>query len=332
MLDISLPFELRFSKDNKKFNLCSEDKAFNYDGVVNEEIISLMEYKFIPYRRRYYYLGKMYNDLLLNLNDEKLLQKYLEYTREIAGGIAFNILPLGQILWSAIYDCNTKTEHDILNSITAIQAQTNSMFPMQMYFANVLVELANFQMECEDRKNIPTLENIASFDTRIKVKYENNKSDVCYLIDSIEVYLNLLFYAYALSHPNVSVCQNCGELFIPKTKKVTLYCDRVTSDGLTCKIVGARCKHKSIINSDPVLKKYEDEKNRIRQYCARDKVDKHDFINDYYDWLEIFEPKITKYRNGNYDGNKLIEEINAQTPNFQAYSKGKNYSDEEGYN
>ena len=45
----------------------------------------------------------------------------------------------------------------------------------------------------------------------------------------------------------------------------------------------------------------------------------------------MFEPKIADYKNDNYDGEKLIEEIKEQTPNYQAYSKGKDFADEEGY-
>ena len=45
----------------------------------------------------------------------------------------------------------------------------------------------------------------------------------------------------------------------------------------------------------------------------------------------MFEPKIAEYKTCNYDGEKLIEEIKSQTPNFQPYSKGKDFADEEGY-
>lgn len=43
----------------------------------------------------------------------------------------------------------------------------------------------------------------------------------------------------------------------------------------------------------------------------------------------MFESKITDYKNGTYDGEKLIAEIKTQTPNFQPYSKGKDYANEE---
>lgn len=46
---------------------------------------------------------------------------------------------------------------------------------------------------------------------------------------------------------------------------------------------------------------------------------------------EMFEPKIADYKNGKYDSDGLITEIKEQTPNFQPYSKGKDFADEEGY-
>lgn len=46
---------------------------------------------------------------------------------------------------------------------------------------------------------------------------------------------------------------------------------------------------------------------------------------------EMFEPKIADYKSGKYDGEKLIKEIKEQTLNFQPYSKGKDFADEEGY-
>lgn len=113
---------------------------------------------------------------------------------------------------------------------------------------------------------------------------------------------------------------------MPKTKKLTLYCDRITNEHITCKQIGARNKFNDKIETDPVLKVYQLEKHRIEMYCTRSKLDSYDFFDDYYNWLEMFEPKVTEYKNGNYDGEKLINEIKEQTPNFQPYSKGKDFA------
>jgi hypothetical protein len=336
MDNVSLPFELRFSKDNKVFNLRSVDGSFSYDQNVNDEIMSLMEYKFLPLRRRKYYLQEFITKLdSANTVEEyeRILSGYFELSNEIAQGTAMEQIALGQILWSYILDCQKKSyfnKQEIYVVMNSIKEQVDIMFPMQIHYQQLLSNLAKLQMECEDRNNIPSLETIASFDAKIKIQYENNESSFYYLIDSVEAYLNIIFYSYILSKPQVSVCQYCGKLFTPKTKKITLYCDRATSNGSTCKIVGARSKHKSVIESDPVLKKYWTEKHRIQMYCTRSKIDSYDYIDDYYNWLDLFDPKIEAYKCGEYDGEKLIKEIEDETPNLQAYSKGRNFA-EEGY-
>ena len=105
----------------------------------------------------------------------------------------------------------------------------------------------------------------------------------------------------------------------------------MNSKGKTCKVLGAKLTYHKNIKNDPALDLYHKEKHRIEMYCTRSKLDSYDFFYDYYNWIEIFEPKIADYKNGNYDGDKLIAEIKEQTPNYQPYSKGKNFADEEGY-
>ena len=53
----------------------------------------------------------------------------------------------------------------------------------------------------------------------------------CYVFDSAENYLNYLLLNLIQLNPNICLCQNCGELFVAKTKKKTLYCDRIQPDG-----------------------------------------------------------------------------------------------------
>lgn len=124
----------------------------------------------------------------------------------------------------------------------------------------------------------------------------------------------------------MSVCQNCTKLFVPKTKKITYYCDRAANNS-TCKRIGAKAKHNDKIEEDPVIKKYHMEKHRIEMYCLRGKQDKYDFFDELFDWLNKYEPKFQAYKQGEYDGDKLIAEIEEDTPNYQAYSKGEDFAD-----
>ena len=52
----------------------------------------------------------------------------------------------------------------------------------------------------------------------------------CYIFDSAANYLNFLLLNLMQLNLNICLCQNCGELFVAKTKKKTLYCDRVQPD------------------------------------------------------------------------------------------------------
>jgi hypothetical protein len=194
-----------------------------------------------------------------------------------------------------------------------------------------LTELAIKQSCCENRYDLPKLESIPCFKANIEIDYCDSKTNYHCIINNVSEYINILFYVFVSNNPIVSICQNCTQLFIPKTKKLTLYCDRVIANNSTCKRIGAKHKHNSNVELDPVLKKYQMEKHRIEMYCLRGKQDKYDFFDELFNWLDKFEPKLQAYKKGEYDGTKLIEEIEINKPNYQAYSKGKDFANEEGY-
>ena len=63
----------------------------------------------------------------------------------------------------------------------------------------------------------------------------------CYIFDSAANYLNFLLLNLIQLNPNICLCQNCGELFVAKTKKKTLYCDRIQPDSnKTCSEIGPK--------------------------------------------------------------------------------------------
>ena len=65
-------------------------------------------------------------------------------------------------------------------------------------------------------------------------KKKQTESDLgltkCYIFDSAANYLNFLLLNLIQLNPNICLCQNCGALFVAKTKKKTFYCDRVQPD------------------------------------------------------------------------------------------------------
>lgn len=105
-----------------------------------------------------------------------------------------------------------------------------------------------------------------------------------------EQYFVFLLQHFILSKPNVAVCQFCGRYFIPKTRKKTLYCDRVVRNGRTCKQVAPHLKRKEKIAASRVLTIFKRVKNRMEKRYNRTGDDKEPSIIDitydqYFAWL-----------------------------------------------
>lgn len=111
-----------------------------------------------------------------------------------------------------------------------------------------------------------------------------------YRFRSEEQYFIFLLQHFALSKPNVAVCQFCGRYFIPKTRKKTLYCDRIVRDGKTCKQIAPYLKRKEKIAASRVLTVFKQVKNRMEKRYNRTGDDKEPSIIDitydqYFEWL-----------------------------------------------
>ena len=112
----------------------------------------------------------------------------------------------------------------------------------------------------------------------------------CYIFDSAANYLNFLLLNLIQLNPNICLCQNCGELFVAKTKKKTLYCDRIQPDSnKTCSEIGP--KNRAELQStlfgfedyDKAVERNYQRAKRTEEYYVKDKQLEWD---EYFDWLE----------------------------------------------
>ena len=112
----------------------------------------------------------------------------------------------------------------------------------------------------------------------------------CYIFDSAANYLNFLLLNLIQLNPNICLCQNCGELFVAKTKKKTLYCDRIQPDSnKTCGEIGP--KNRAELQS--TLFGFEDYGKAVERNYQRAKRTEEYYVKDkqlewdnYFDWLE----------------------------------------------
>lgn len=79
----------------------------------------------------------------------------------------------------------------------------------------------------------------------------------------------LLFFSFLeLLRRDIRICRCacCGRYFVPRTKKKTLYCDRVIKGGKTCKDIGPKLMQRRSRQLDRTLREYE---RLYKMYYAR---------------------------------------------------------------
>jgi hypothetical protein len=115
--------------------------------------------------------------------------------------------------------------------------------------------------------------------------------DIQYLFRSTDQYYVFLLQHFCLSNPKIARCQHCGRYFIPKTRKKTLYCDRIVRDGKTCKEIAPSLTYKRKSASNRIIRDFLKIKRRLVRRVERALSDKKPSLIDmtyaqYRDWLQ----------------------------------------------
>jgi hypothetical protein len=111
-----------------------------------------------------------------------------------------------------------------------------------------------------------------------------------YFLTSSARYYGLLTLYFLAMKPRVLRCQCCGRYFIPKTKKKTLYCDRISRNGKTCKQRAPALKHKRTAKNQTVIEEFDRAKWRMykrydRTLDEKSASEKDLSLLEYYEWL-----------------------------------------------
>ena len=119
----------------------------------------------------------------------------------------------------------------------------------------------------------------------------NNQLDAQYVFRAFEQYYKFLLQNLILAEPNIVRCQYCGGYFVPKTKRKTLYSNRVIRDGRTCKQIAPQLTRKQKATANRVISEY----NRVKDMLCH-RLDRQDGIKKaspidiertaYYRWEE----------------------------------------------
>lgn len=121
-------------------------------------------------------------------------------------------------------------------------------------------------------------------------------------------YYIFLLQQYILSDPNLVPCQFCGGYFIPKTRKLTKYCDRIIRNNKTCKRIAPGLKKRERDAAHKVTSEYMRVKDMLFHRKDRACEDKKSSVIDltdgeYVQWLADATDARDRYLAG-----KLTEE------------------------
>ena len=176
------------------------------------------------------------------------------------------------------------------------------------------IDLA-LQMLCENKEfsiaqDFPMLDHVET----IQVLSMDQSLRAEYYFRSPCNYYCYLFLMLLNKKPNVARCQCCGDYFIPKTKKVTLYCDRVIKNGKTCKQIAPHLKRRINAENDKVLKAYERTKQKLykryeRASCSLDPLPHGLSWQEYTNWIDLAGAAKANYLLGKITTEEALEII-----------------------
>ncbi len=80
---------------------------------------------------------------------------------------------------------------------------------------------------------------------------------LCFTLNSSKELFALEILTAAMLKKPLKICENCGEFFFPSGRADSVYCDRITENGFTCKKVGAHRQYRRNSNLNEIKKLYD---------------------------------------------------------------------------
>lgn len=222
----------------------------------------------------------------------------------------------GQLLWTAIED------------LPADDGTDKSRILICQELIPVLTEIMQFQFVVNEVLH-DLCQKIPLDTEKYEGLWEMTVSDVLtleetgittqYHFRSSVNYYHFLLLHFAAGKPNVARCQCCGRYFIPRTKKKTLYCDRILKDEKTCKEWGPILKHRKAVGDNTVIETFDRTKRKMykryerAEYGINQKPSEKDLsYAEYYQWLDRATRARDDYLEGKISKEEALKVIEAQ--------------------
>ena len=289
--------------------------------TVNDEIIAFSELNFKYYAELLEHIENMCEDSYVEITDGDFGEagidvdayaEILKTVHKLIGALEESNPLHGTLLRTLLEDQLPPDDGSamyLINSEAKITDCLSSVMQLQFLINDILYDLrSGTSLDMEQKYSIfKTAEftQIQTFDKRITAQYRFRS-----LID----YYIFLMMRFVENHPNVALCQCCGKCFIPKTKRTTLYCDRIIRNNKTCKQIAPALKHKRDAARDSVIQTFDRTKRKMYKRFERADYSSHLLAHgltptQYYDWLGKAEQARDEYLTGKISAEEALEII-----------------------
>lgn len=315
--DTYLDIQIQISDDKKHITVFS-DAYGEYENNLFNELNEFVEYDFSIIYQYKDKLKNIYDEIIDGNNNFSDLYKYQEFINicnAIADAFEDKLPGLAMSLKTLLEDRFSLTDYltiDLVSAMDKIWYELENIIVMQRDIDSLFYTLSEEQLSNTDRSKILVSQHSVRFVTEMVLSYDYGNFSYMVIANTPQQFYATLTVFYFLSHPLIALCQYCGRYFTPKTKKVTLYCDRATKNNSTCKKEGARFKYKNKVESDPVLHKFIKEKHRRYMECDRMPIYNGGYssFEFYYQWLDEAKEMLEKYKKEELSANEMMEYLN----------------------
>lgn len=100
-------------------------------------------------------------------------------------------------------------------------------------------------------------------------------------------------------------CENCGGYFFPAGRSDAIYCDRIGSDGFSCKKIGAHRQYRKNSRTDSVKALYDKTTKHNRYLKSRGLISERDYDR----WMQTVSELYGRFKNGEIVERTLITRL-----------------------
>lgn len=274
---------------NKEMPLC--------ETTIAEEVIQLTEHNFADLSA---VIMTLYESLDAVHNEPDGFANYQQYIEKVVCKMESTNIVSGTLARTMLIDMEDETILNEWYGTSHVLESINKLYSMlwardaATYVLDDLCERIPVDLEA----GMDEVRHLAV--TQVFTFTSENTLTSHYFFRSEANYYFFLMQQYIASKPNIAKCQLCGRYFLPKTRKKTLYCDRVIKNGKTCKQVAPRLKRKELASVDRVVREFDRCKKMQYVRFLRTGPDKMPSIIDitppeYWAWLAKATEALASY-------------------------------------